>query len=329
MKFKLWLEAKSEPEALALLQPEAELFGPGFTGERPSDPYSGVEEAHGAMIGPNLAWDRAVFSRAGRLGIVSRTGIGYDNVVVPDATAAGVCVANAPDGPTESTAEFTITLMLAVARRLGAAERRFRAEGWITQTELMGIELAGKTLGVVGLGRIGSRVAEIGRALRMNIVGFDPFLSAEAAAARGVRMAPKLESLLAEADVVTLHLPLSPENRGLMNAQRLGQMKKGAILINAARGPIVVEADLLAALKSGQLFGAGLDVWNPEPTTKDNPLLKLENVVATPHLAAMTRDGRRGNHVGAAQNLVDFIRGGRPRWLVNPEVWDRRRRSGP
>jgi len=323
--FKIWQEAGLDPEAEAILARAAELIGPRRATDS-TDAQAGIEWADGAIVGAWVTWNAALFSRASRLKVVTRTGIGYDNVSAAEATACGVCVLNTPDAPTESTAEFTIALMLCLARKLSLAERRFRAEGWVSALELVGFDLAGKTLGLAGLGRIGTRVAEIARALRMRVIGCDPIITAETAKARGAELVPDLPSLLSASDVVSLHLPLSPQNRGLIGTRELALMKRGAVLINAARGPIVDQSALLTALQSGQLAGAALDVWDPEPAQADNPFLKLDNVVASPHIAAATVEGRRRSHLAAAETTLMVLRDERPDNLVNPEVWERRRR---
>jgi D-3-phosphoglycerate dehydrogenase len=322
--YKIWQEAKLDPEAEALLAAAAEIIGPR-KGPVGPDPQAGIEQADAAILGARVIWNTALFTRAARLQVVARTGIGYDNVLVPEATASGVCVLNTPEAPTESTAEFTITLMLGLARKLALADRRFRAEGWVEPTELIGVDLAEKTLGLVGLGRIGSRVAEIARALRMKVIAYDPVITAATARERGAELVPDLPALLAAADVVSLHVPLTASNRGLIGAKEMAQMKKGAFLINAARGPIVVESALVAALQSGHLGGAGIDVWEPEPLPPGNPLLRLDNVVAAPHIAAATVEGRRRSHLTAVAETLKVLRGERPVYLVNPEVWGRRR----
>jgi D-3-phosphoglycerate dehydrogenase len=321
---KIWTDISLVPDAKSLLTREAELFGPGIS-PGGADPLQGIEQAAAAMTGARVRWDATLLQRAKSLQIVARSGIGYDNIDVDAATACGVCVTNTPDSPTESTAEFTIALMLSAARKLSLADRRFKAEGWIAPHQFAGIELAGKTLGLVGLGRVGSRVAEIALALRMRIVACDPFVKAETVRARGIELKADLKAVLAEADIVSLHVPLTAQNRGLMGANEFKAMKRGALLINAARGPIVVESALLEALKSGHLAGAGLDVWDPEPPAAGNPLILLDNVVAAPHIAGATAEAYQRGHLGAAECVLMTLRGELPKTLVNPEVWARRR----
>ena len=321
---RILLEQKLIADAEAYLRQNAELIGPGAIAG--ADVAAGLETADAVIAGAWVAWDAARFKLAGRIKAIARTGIGYDNVDVPAATAAGVCVINTPDAPTESTAEFTITLMLAVARKLPLADRRYRSEGWVKAGELLGVDLAEKTLGLAGLGRIGARVAEIARALRMKVIAYDPMMTPEQIRARGAEPAADLPALLAAADVVSLHLPLVAQTRGLIGAKELALMKRGGILINAARGPIVVESALYDALKSGHLRGAGLDVWEKEPTAPGNPLLTLDNVVAAPHIAAATEEGWRRSHVMAAKCTLMVLNGEKPTFFVNPEVWEKRRK---
>jgi len=322
---KIWLEMKLDPAAVAMLAEAGDLIGPGADGLA-GDPQTGIDQADAVIAGPKVAWNRAAYERAPRVQVVARTGIGYDNVDVAAATAAGVCATNTPDAPTESTAEFTIAAMLALGRKLALADRRFRAEGWIPTPELVGVEFDGKTLGLVGLGRIGSRVAEIALALRMKVLAYDPHLSSDAMRAKGLTPAADLTALFSASDVVSLHLPLTPQTRGSIGEAAFAGMKKGALLINAARGPIIVEAALVAALKSGHLGGAAVDVWDPEPAEKGNPLLRLDNVLATPHIASSTVDGRRRLQVGAAECALAVLAGRVPPGLLNPGVWEKRRR---
>jgi D-3-phosphoglycerate dehydrogenase len=188
-------------------------------------------------------------------------------------------------------------------------------------SEYNGLELYERRLGLIGMGRIGSRVAKIALALGMSVVGFDPFISAERANELGVELAPTLEAALHTADIVSLHLPLTPETRGLINAERLAQMKPGAILINAARGGLVDEAALFDALESGHLWGAGLDVFDPEPPSADHPLLARDDVIATPHIASGTGVGQDRLWHTAITQALQVLRGERPPHLVNPEVW--------
>jgi Lactate dehydrogenase and related dehydrogenases len=283
-----------------------------------------LETAHGAIVGSLLPANREFFARATQLQVIARLGMGFDNLDLAAASHAGVCAVNTPDAPTESTAEFTLALMLAVARRVALADRRLRSGSWDGPDQLQGFDLAGKALGLVGCGRIGRRVAELAAAFQMRVVAHDPLA---AVLPPDVERAPSLDALLAQADIVSLHLPLKATTRQLINARALGLMKPGAILINTSRGAIVDDTDLLAALRSGHLCGAGLDVWDPEPVSPTHPLLELPHVVVTPHMAAYTREGRVRSHRGAAEQVLQVWRGEMPASLLNPDVWPRRRRN--
>ena len=189
--------------------------------------------------------------------------------------------------------------------------------------DYVAFELSGMQLGLVGLGRIGGHVAKVAKAMGMHVATYDPFISAERASEIGVEKVESLEKLLGMADVVSLHLPLNPETHKIMNAERFAQMKQGAIFINASRGGHVDETALLGALDSGHLFGAGLDVTDPEPPLAGNPLLYRDNVILTPHIASATGAGRRKMMTGAMNQILQVLRGEKPDNLINPDVWDR------
>jgi D-3-phosphoglycerate dehydrogenase len=295
----------------------------GFTlDHRKEGSTDGLDRAAAIIAGSLIRGDRALYAIAPKLLVIARSGIGYDRIDVDAATAAGVCAVNTPDAPTESTAEFAVALILSVARKVPIAAASLATGIWSPGVSLVGFDLAGKTLGLAGCGRIGRRVAEIARGFRMNVVAFDPYVESMP---EGVTRAKSLEEMFAISDVVSLHLPASKETRHIVNAETLQKFKHGAILINTSRGPLIDEAALCEALKEGHIAGAGLDVWDPEPTAPDNPLLNLSNVVATPHIAAATREGRRRSHTAAATQVVQVLNGERPAFLLNPTVWDRRR----
>ncbi|MBI3734140.1 MAG: hydroxyacid dehydrogenase, partial [Chloroflexi bacterium] len=260
------------------------------------------------------------------LQVVGRPGIGIDNIVLADATRHGVCVVHTPDAPTRSTAEHAFTLLIGLAKGLTRSDRGFRQRGWASRNDFTGVELKGKTLGLVGLGRIGGTLARMAHdGFEMRVIAFDPFIDPARAAALNVTLKPSLRDVLAEADFVSLHSALTAETRGLIGKAELETMKPTAFLINCSRGPVIDEAALLAALRAGRIAGAGLDVYSPEPPLPDNPLLTLENVIVTPHIASHTFDGVHAMSVGVAEEVCAVLRGERPRWLANPEVWERRR----
>ena len=321
--YKIWFEKAVPADFRQMFAPLAEGISPGERAA--SDPYHRLEEAH-AVVAGGLVYDAAALERGQRLLIVARSGVGYDKVDIPAASARAIAVANAPDAPTVSTAEHAITLMLTVARsvkRVENALNRMLKSG--TGSNIWGgyvaLELRGKRLGLVGLGRIGGHVSAIARAIGMTVAAYDPHISAERFAELGVTRAETLAALLGSADIVSLHLPLNAETAQLMNAERFAQMKPGAVFINVSRGGHVDEAALAAALDSGRLFGAGLDVTDPEPPLAGSPLLGRDNVVITPHIASATVAGRQRLLRHALEQALQVLRGERPPHLLNPEVW--------
>jgi len=273
--------------------------------------------AQAAIVGSTWQIGGDVLDQLPALRAIGRPGIGVDNIDLEAATARGVSVVNTPDGPTVSTAEHAVALLLALAKRLPAA-RRLLGSGASPYAEPPHVELEGKLLGLVGLGRVGRRVARIcGPGLGMRVIAYDPFVGAEGAAALGVELRPSLADVLAAADFVSLHLPSTPETRRLVDADALSLMRPSACLINCARGPIVDERALLAALRDGRLAGAGLDVFDPEPPSTTHPLFAMENVVATPHSAGFTEDALRKMGLGVAEGILAALNGERPANLVN------------
>jgi D-3-phosphoglycerate dehydrogenase len=247
----------------------------------------------------------ALLAAGNRLKVVGRAGIGVDNVDVAAATERGILVVNAPTANLMSATEHTFALLLALARRVPEADASMKAGTW--DRKLTGTELQGKTLGIIGFGRIGQRVAKRADAFEMKVVAFDPYLDAAAARRMDVELLP-LDDLLAAADVVTLHVPLTAETKGLLDRERLAAMKPGALLINCARGGVVDEDALLAALDAGRLGGAGLDVFAEEPP-KDLRLVRHPRVVATPHLGAQTREAQERIAVETAEMVVAALSG--------------------
>ena len=242
-----------------------------------------------------------------RLRVIGRAGIGVDNIDVAAATQRGVVVMNTPYGNAITTAEHAIALIFASARMLPAADRSTQDGKW-EKSKFMGAELTGKTLGVVGCGNIGSIVAERGLGLKMRVIAYDPYLSQDRADDLGVEKV-ELEDLLRRADVVTLHVPLTDQTRGIIDKAAIARMKPGARLINCARGGLVVEADLKEALESGQLAGAALDVFEVEPA-RDNPLFGAPNLICTPHLGASTSEAQEKVALQVAEQMADYLTNG-------------------
>jgi D-3-phosphoglycerate dehydrogenase len=245
-----------------------------------------------------------VIKAAKNLKVVARAGIGVDNVDIPAATAAGVIVMNTPFGNSITTAEHAIALMMALARELPAANSSTHAGKW-EKNRFMGVELTGKTLGLIGAGNIGSIVADRAKGLKMKVVAYDPYLSVERAVDLGIEKV-ELNDLLARADFITLHTPLTGETRNIISADAINRMKKGARLINCARGGLVDENALKAALDSGHLAGAALDVFEEEPA-KSNVLFGNEKVVATPHLGASTSEAQENVALQVAEQISDYL----------------------
>ena len=322
--YKIWFERAApggDPPRFADI---AQGIWPGD--QAGADPFHGLERANAVMAGSKI-YDAAAMDRAPRLLVIARMGIGYDTVDIAAATARAIAVVNTPEAPTIPTAETAVALMLNITRGIKrieghlqrAIEAGQRLSAWDSYS---GIELNGKRLGLIGLGRIGSRVARAGLALGMEVAAYDPYISGHVAAQLGVERAESLDDLLGSADVVSLHLPLNAGTRKLMNAERFAQMKRGAIFINVSRGGHVDEAALAAALDSGHIFGAGLDVTDPEPPQAGNPLLNRENVIITPHIGGASDLSRGRLYDQALEQILQVLRGQRPPNLINPEAWD-------
>lgn len=321
--FGLWFE-RTLPVAFETFL-EGAARSVGSAAATPADPLATIAEAEGIIASAKIRYDGRLMDRAPKLRVISRTGIGYDNVVVSDATERGIAVCYAPDAPSVSTAEHAVTLLLAAAKQIKKAQNlALRGEKIDPFIQHGGLELNGRNLGLLGLGRIGSRVAKVALALGMNVAAHDPYVAASGNGPDGVRLEPSLDALLASADVVSIHIPLSNETHRLMNAERLAQMKRGAILINTARGPIVDEQALLAALESGHLAGAGLDVFEVEPPPPDHPLLVRDDVFCTPHTAGATPACQERLWRGAIMQALQVLKGEKPPHLLNPQIWPQR-----
>lgn len=251
---------------------------------------------------------------------VSSSGAGYDTVDVAACTAAGVAVVNQAGGNAPSVAEHTLGMMLGVSRRMVECDRRMRREHGFSREDVMGREITGKTLGLVGIGHVGTRVAALARAFGMEVIATDPLIGDAGIAKRGARPV-SLETLLAQADIVSLHCPRDATTLKMIDAAAFARMKRGAIFITTARGGIHDEQALVQALQSGHLAGAGVDVWDREPPPLDHPLLALDNVYATFHTAGVTHECRHDVARMSAEQIAQVLAGGRPPRLVNPEAW--------
>lgn len=251
---------------------------------------------------------------------VSTYGAGYDSVDVEGCTRAGVIVMNQAGGNRDSVAEHTIALILSVVHRLVESDRKLRAERGFSREHLMGHEVKGLTLGLVGIGHVGRTVAAMAKVFGMKVIATDPFVDAAEITRRGAQPV-SFDELLAAADIVSLHCPRDASTVNMMGAAEFAKMKRGSYFISTARGGIHDEMALAKSLEWGRLAGAGLDVWQPEPPPLDHPLLKLDNVFATYHTAGVTFEARRNIATLGSEQIVQLLRGGKPPRLVNPEAW--------
>jgi len=274
-----------------------------------------LKDSDGLIVRSETKVTADLLEGAATLRVIGRAGVGVDNIDVPAATMRGVVVMNAPDGNTITTAEHTIALLVSLARSIPQANSSLKAGRW-ERKKFIGVELQGKTLGIVGLGRIGRVVASRARALGMQIVAYDPFIAPEQARDLEIELAP-LDDVYARADFLTVHTPLTAETRGLIDREVFSKMKHGARLINCARGGLVDEDALYDALANGSIAGAALDVFGEEPPPADHRLLQLDQVIATPHLGASTTEAQEGVAFTVAEQMRDFLLTGALRGAVN------------
>ncbi|MCC6455166.1 MAG: hydroxyacid dehydrogenase [Caldilineaceae bacterium] len=315
---RVWVEVPFFSDALSRLPSDVEVY----VGQLGVVDLDQVHGAQAALASSGVRYNADLFRQLPNLQLVQRTGIGVDNVNLEDATAHGVVVCNTPDGPTESTAEHTVAMLLNLAKRIKQGNDNLAAGKFGPRSgPLMGMEVQGKTLGLVGLGRIGRRVAHMCRhGFEMRVLAYDPYVTPEQAAQMGVELAD-LDTVISQADFLSLHVPSTPETYRLMNEKRLAQMKQGAYLLNIARGPLVDPVALVAAIDRGHLGGAGLDVFDPEPPEVGDVLRNHPLIVATPHSASVTLEGRVRIESMAVERVLAFFRDERPDDVVNPAVW--------
>ncbi len=314
--FKILVADKIAEEGLALLkqQPDVE-----FTNQpkwNPGELAGVIGNYDGVIIRSGVKIKADDLTKPGRLKGIARAGVGVDNVDVEAATRAGVLVMNTPDANTITTAEHAVALMLALSRKVAGADAHVRAGLW-ERNKYMGTQLAGKTLGIIGLGRIGRAVAKRAIGLEMKVLAYDPFFFAESAMDGQVRMIRDLDELLPQCDYITVHVP-GDKTKGLIDAGRLARCRKGVRFINCARGGIIDEAALAEAIKSGHVGGAAIDVYDQEPPSKDHPLFGLgDKVLLTPHLGASTAEAQSAVSVDAVHELLLYLRGDGIQGAVN------------
>ena len=274
-----------------------------------------VKETEAMVVRSETKITRKVMEAAPRLRAVGRAGVGVDNVDVEAATQRGIVVMNTPGGNTISTAELTFSMLMALARKIPQAHQSMRAGEW-NRKQFQGVELYHKTLGILGMGRIGSEVARRAIGFGMRVLAYDPYLALSRAKALQVELV-ELDELYPRADFITVHMPMSDETKGMVNAAAFAKMKKGVRVLNCARGGIIVEADLLAAIKSERVAGAALDVYEKEPPPADFALRSLPQVIMTPHLGASTEEAQDNVGIEVAEALTDFLLRGVVRNAVN------------
>lgn len=297
--------------------------------EDPEDPAASalLLHAHGYQItsargdiDQAYVVSRGLLERMPDLLVVSTNGVGFDTVDVAACTSAGVLAVNQAGGNREAVAEHALAMMLCLSKRIIETDRYMRRRSGIRRGEFKGHDIFGKTLGVIGFGAIGSRLAEMGRVFSMRTLAYDPYVSSQQMAALGAAKV-ELDELLSEADFVSVHCPLTQETLGMIGRREYGLMRRGAIFVNTARGGIHDECALAEALEQGAIAGAGLDVWAHEPPPSDHPLLAFDNVLVSPHTAGVTYEARSHIATIAAQQLLRALSGERPPRLLNPEVW--------
>ncbi len=306
---------KLSEEGIKLLKAEPQLSVDIKTGLSPQELAAIVGPYHGLVVRSATKVTAEVIAAAKNLRVIGRAGVGLDNVDADAATQRGIIVMNVPAGNTISTAEHTVTMMLALARRIPQASASLRGGAW-ERAKFVGTEVFGKTLGIVGLGKIGTEVAKRAQAFGMEVLAYDPFLSTQKAQQLEIQLAD-LPTIYAQADFITVHVPLTDETRGMIGAKEMAQMKKGVRLINCARGGIIHEQQLADAITSGQVAGAAIDVFEQEPPPKDHPLIKLDQVVCVPHLGASTEEAQFNVAIEVVKQVADALLGRGIRNAVN------------
>jgi D-3-phosphoglycerate dehydrogenase len=330
---KVLLTEHLHPAGEDILRQGAQLVFPEPSTE--AGILAGIGTCEGLVV-RNIRITRSFLEAAPRLKVIGRHGVGYDMIDISAATELGIPVVYTPSANTESVAEIALGFIICLGRKIPQAYSAMRSEELLSDTVtlsvmaqrrgLTNLNLWGRTLGVIGVGRIGSSVSrKIIAAFNMKVFGYDPYVDAATLAGYGVQKVDTLEELLPRCDFVTLHCPGGAETRHMINARTLALMKPGAYLINTARGTIVDQPALLATLRSGGIAGAAMDVFDPEPPAAGDPLVQMENVMVTPHFCAMTEESLYNMGTMVAQGVVDVLEGKRPQYMVNPEVWERRR----
>jgi D-3-phosphoglycerate dehydrogenase len=317
MVFRVLVSDKLDKKGLAILEAAKDVVAadnkPGLS---PEEQAAIIGEYDGLIVRSATKVNKALLGHAKKLKLVIRAGIGVDNIDLAACKEQGVVVENTPRGNVVSAAEHAISLLLSLARQVPLASHTTKGGVW-EKSKFMGTEITGKTLGVIGTGNIGAVVVDRAQGLRMKVVAYDPVLSDEKAKAMGVEKV-SLDDLFARADAITLHVPLLPGTKNILEDKAFAKMKKGVLIVNAARGGLIDEAALLRAIENGTVRGAALDVFATEPAQKDHPLFVREEVIATPHLGASTFEAQVNVAVEAAEQMIAFARSGEQSNVCNP-----------
>ncbi len=319
---KVFVSRQIAEEALQILRENAKVeVHPGDLPPEKDEIIKQIKDAHGLVTLLTDQIDAEIINQGKKLIVISNVAVGYDNIDVKAATRKGIYVTNTPKVLNDATADLTLALLLAIARRITEADTFIRTgqwKGWDPNL-LLGSDLKNKTLGIIGLGRIGSEVAKRAKCFKMKIIYHQPQRDPEKEKSIGIKYVP-LEKLISTSDFISLHVPLTRETKGMIGKKELNKMKNTAHLINTSRGPVIDEKALYEALTEGSIRGAALDVFNEEPINPANPLLKLKNVVLTPHIGSATHETRTRMAVLAAENTVKALKNKIPPCLINPQV---------
>ncbi|MCX5915612.1 MAG: hydroxyacid dehydrogenase [Deltaproteobacteria bacterium] len=324
---KVYLGEVIHPDAVALLEKHAQVVRPKDHSRQAF--LEALQEVDG-MVARKVNVGAEEMDRAPRMKIIARHGVGLDSVDLEEATRRGILVTNTPGANRESVAELALSFMLALARRIPQAQKAMANmpkgdigifSALLKQYNLTGIDLEGKSMGIIGTGRIGSTVArKCIAAFDMKVKGYDPYVSSETMKSFGVEKVERLGDMLPKIDFLTVHCPLTQETKGMVGKKELARMKKGAYVVNTARGGIVNEKALLEALNSGHIAAAALDAWEVEPPDPKDPLLNHPNVIGTPHYAGTTEESLYRVGIAAVEEVLRVLRGEPPKYPVNPEV---------
>ena len=314
-KMKILVTDSLAPEGMAVFQNAGAFDVDVKIGLKPDELKKICADYDGWVIRSGTRITADLIEAAKKLKVIGRAGVGFENIDADAASKKGIVVMNTPGGNNVTTAEHTVALMMALARHIPQAVASLKSGKW-ERNKFVGVELCNKNIGVIGLGNVGRIVAERAAGLRMKVMGFDPFITAENIAKMGVEPA-SIDDIFTKSDFITVHVPLTPDTQGLINREAFARMKTGVRIINCARGGIVDEKDLANAIKEGKVAGAALDVYADEPPDASHPLLKLDQVITTPHLGASTDEAQLNVAVAVAEQMVDFLSRGVVRYAVN------------